>query len=72
VLAALEPLVGDGITLADLHLGAMIAYFVQAPEGRHALSRYPRLSQWWVRLSARPSFAATEPGLPGAPEAQSR
>src|SRR3954451_24552670 len=30
VLAALEPLVCDGLTLADLHLGAMVAYFVQA------------------------------------------
>ncbi|HEY4168932.1 MAG TPA: glutathione S-transferase family protein [Reyranella sp.] len=72
MLAALEPLVGDGVTLADLHLGAMIAYFVQAPEGRQALPHYPRLTAWWARLSARPSFAATEPGLPGAPEAQSR
>ena len=72
VLAALEPLVGDGVTLADLHLGAMIAYFVQAPEGRQALQQYPRLAAWWARLSARPSFAGTEPGLPGAPEGQSR
>ena len=72
VLAALESLVGDGVTLADLHLGAMIAYFVRAPEGRQALQHYPRLSQWWARLSARPSFAATEPGLPDAPEPQSR
>jgi glutathione S-transferase len=72
VLAALEPLVGDGVTLADLHLGAMIAYFVQAPEGRQALQGYPRLAAWWARLAARPSFAATDPGLPGAPEAQSR
>jgi glutathione S-transferase len=72
VLAALESLVSDGVTLADLHLGAMIAYFVRAPEGRQAVQRYPRLSQWWARLSARPSFAATEPGLPDAPEPQSR
>jgi glutathione S-transferase len=72
VLAALEPLVGDGVTLADLHLGAMIAYFVHAPEGRQALQGYPRLAAWWARLAARPSFAATDPGLPGAPEAQSR
>jgi glutathione S-transferase len=76
VLSALEPLVHNdvtvNVTLADLHLGAMIAYFVQAPEGRGALPHYPRLAAWWARLSARPSFAATEPGLPGAPEAQSR
>jgi glutathione S-transferase len=76
VLSALEPLVHNdvtvNVTLADFHLGAMIAYFVQAPEGRQALQHYPRLTAWWARVSARPSFAATEPGLPGAPEAQSR
>lgn len=64
VLAALEPLVGDGVTLADLHLGAMTAYFVQAPEGAALLRRHPRLADWWDRLSARPSFVATDPGLP--------
>jgi|SRR5690349_8991578 glutathione S-transferase len=64
VLAALEPLVGDGLTLADLHLGAMTAYFVLAPEGAAMLARHPRLAAWWRRLSARPSFAATDPGLP--------
>jgi glutathione S-transferase len=64
VLAALEPLVGDGVSLADLHLGAMIAYFALAPEGTALLRQYPRLTAWWQRLSARPSFAATDPGLP--------
>ncbi|HYD07139.1 MAG TPA: glutathione S-transferase family protein [Reyranella sp.] len=64
VLAALEPLVGDGLTLADLHLGAMTAYFVEAPEGATLLRQYPRLQAWWARLSVRPSFAATDPGLP--------
>lgn len=64
VLAALEPLVSDGLTLADLHLGAMMAYFVLAPEGATALSHHPRLAAWWRRISARPSFAATDPGLP--------
>ena len=79
VLGALEKLasgeaflVGPGLSLADLHLGAMIAYFVQAPEGQQALQHYPRLAAWWARVSARPSFAATEPGLPDAPEPQSR
>jgi glutathione S-transferase len=64
VLAGLEPLVSAGLTLADLHLGAMVAYFVQAPEGAALLHQYPRLTAWWVRVSARPSFAATDPGLP--------
>ena len=65
VLAALESLIGDGgVTLADLHLGAMMAYFTLAPEGAAALNQYPRLAAWWRRVSARPSFAATDPGLP--------
>src|SRR6478672_1667447 len=65
VLAALEPLVADsGVSLADLHLGAMMAYFVLAPEGARVLRQYPRLAAWWTRVSARPSFAATDPGLP--------
>ena len=64
VLAALEPLVGEELTLADLHLGAMVAYFVLAPEGATLLRHYPKLTRWWERVSARPSFAATDPGLP--------
>jgi glutathione S-transferase len=66
VLAALEPLIGDGRpTLADLHLGAMVAYFVQAPEGATLLRKHERLAAWWATLSARPSMLATDPGLPG-------
>jgi glutathione S-transferase len=68
VLAALEPLVGDGgsPTLADLHLGAMMAYFTLAPEAADLLGKHKRLAAWWARLSARPSLAATDPGLPGS------
>jgi glutathione S-transferase len=71
VLAALEPLIEEGpligegpLSLADLHLGAMMAYFVLAPEGATLLREHPRLTAWWQRISARPSFAATDPGLP--------
>ena len=71
VLAALETLaatdaflVGPNLSLADLHLGAMIAYFAAAPEGAALLQNHPRLAQWWMHLSRRPSFAATDPGLP--------
>lgn len=69
VLGALEKLasgeaflVGPALSLADLHLGAMIAYFVQAPEGAALLAHYPRLSAWWSSVATRPSFAATDPG----------
>ncbi len=68
VLGALEKLAGDeaflvgpAISLADLHLGAMIAYFVQAPEGKAVLPAYPRLARWWRSIAGRPSFAATDP-----------
>ena len=71
VLAALEPLVGEELTLADLHLGAMVAYFVLAPEGATLLRHYPKLTRWWERVSARPSFAETDPGLP-SPEGDRR
>jgi glutathione S-transferase len=68
VLGALEKLasgdaflVGSSVSLADLHLGAMIAYFVQAPEGAAMLPSYPRLATWWATIAARPSFATTDP-----------
>ena len=71
VLDALEALVaadpwltGPDISLADLHLGAMVAYFAQSPRGAELLAARPRHAAWWRRLGARPSFAATEPGLP--------
>ena len=70
-LAALEALaspeaflVGPDLSLADLHLGSMIAYFTAAPEGAAMLDHHPRLAAWWRRLQARPSMSATAPGLP--------
>ncbi|KAF0097053.1 MAG: glutathione S-transferase [Rhodospirillaceae bacterium] len=71
VLDALEALgaadswlTGPDISLADFHLGAMVAYFAQSPRGAELLAERPRLAAWWRRLGARPSVAATEPGLP--------
>jgi glutathione S-transferase len=71
VLAALEDLAsaeafltGPAPSLADFHLGAMIAYFTAAPEGAAMLARHRRLAGWWDRLKVRPSLTATEPGLP--------
>jgi len=72
VLAALESLagggdflVGDRLSLADLHLGAMVAYFTAADEGAAALGDYPKLGSWWGAFRNRKSLAETEPGLPG-------
>jgi glutathione S-transferase len=71
VLAALESLahggdflVGGRLTLADLHLGAMIAYFTAAGEGAEALARYPKLTGWWNAFKGRASLTETEPRLP--------
>jgi glutathione S-transferase len=71
VLGALEDLAspeaflaGRDLSLADLHVGAMVAYFALAPEGAALLENYPRLAVWWATLGRRPSFAATNPGLP--------
>ena len=70
VLAALEALAaepflaGSDLSLADLHVGAMVAYFALAPEGAAMLAKYPRLAAWWGKVSRRASFAATDPGLP--------
>ena len=73
VLAALERLaaggrflVGSSLSLADLHLGAMVDYFTAADEGRAELVRHPRLSQWWGAFSERPSLLRTDPGLPSS------
>jgi glutathione S-transferase len=52
-------LVGDAVTLADLHAAPMIAYFRAAPEGAAALARHPSLSAWWESMRARPSLLAT-------------
>jgi glutathione S-transferase len=57
-------LVGEQLSLADLHLGAMMAYFTAASEGAAMLRSYTKLSRWWLALRERPSLAATDPGLP--------
>ncbi|MES2696729.1 MAG: glutathione S-transferase family protein [Verrucomicrobiota bacterium] len=71
VLDALEALAatdtwltGPDLSLADFHLGAMIAYFAQSARGADLLAARPRLAAWWQRFEARPSVAATDPGLP--------
>ena len=70
VLGALEALVdeawmaGGQMSLADLHLAPMMAYFVAAPEGAAMMRDYPRLARWWGRIRERASMVASDPGLP--------
>lgn len=59
-------LVGPAVSLADFHLGAMMAYFTAAPAGADLLAGHPRLAAWWAHVRRRPSFADTDPGPPKA------
>jgi glutathione S-transferase len=70
-LAALEDLfdaggpfaLGPGLSLADLHLAPMAAYFTRAPEAAALLGDCPRLLRWWDAMRTRPSMAATRSPL---------
>jgi glutathione S-transferase len=71
VLGALEKLAGDGahlagdrLSLADIHLAPMISCFTEDARAAGMLHGYPRLSQWWASMRARPAFLDTKPVLP--------
>ncbi len=61
LMAGEEFIVGPTLTLADLHLGAMLAYFIRPEEGRAMLARHAELNAWFERMAARPRFASTDP-----------
>ena len=52
-------LVGETLSLADLHLAPMIAYGCVIREGRNLLREQPPLLAWWERMTVRPSMIAT-------------
>ena len=54
-------LLGNDLTLADLHAAPIFAYFLKAPEGKAMLADHPELTAWWSAMSARPAFRSTEP-----------
>lgn len=56
-------LAGDMLSLADLHLAPVMAYFTATPEGQGLMPGYPGLARWWAAISARPSMAKTQPQL---------
>jgi glutathione S-transferase len=67
-LTALEALAGPGeflcgkeVSLADLHLAPVFAYFTLIDQGREALALRPRLLTWWRHFCERPSMAKTQP-----------
>lgn len=53
-------LLGEQLTLADLHAAPIIGYFVKVADGRELLARFADISDWYARIAARPSFAKTE------------
>jgi glutathione S-transferase len=55
--------VGPELSLADLHLAPMAAYFTRAGEAAALMSACPRLARWWEAMKARPSLAATRSPL---------
>ena len=52
-------LVGQAISLADLHLYPMLSYFTETPEGIAMLDAFPRLQQWMRLMQLRHSVRAT-------------
>lgn len=56
-------LIGAALTLADLHLAAMLAYGTLAPEGATLVDARPRLARWWSAIKQRPSMRDTRSPL---------
>lgn len=55
-------LLGEQLTLADLHAAPIIAYFLKVAEGRDLLARFVEVWDWYARIADRTSFARTEKG----------
>ena len=53
-------LVGDHVTLADLHLAPIFDYFQDTPESDPILQENPRLRSWWGEMSGRESMKKTQ------------
>jgi len=52
-------LVGQALSLADLHLYPMLSYFIETAEGASMLKTFPRLQQWMRMMQSRRSVRAT-------------
>jgi glutathione S-transferase len=58
-----EYLTGSTLSLADLHLAPIFAYFVSTPECKGILESKPSLNAWWQRMASRDSVTKTQPQL---------
>jgi glutathione S-transferase len=54
-------LCGAELSLADLHVAPVMAYFVGTPEGQDLLGKSPKLKRWWDKFSTRANMAKTAP-----------
>ena len=52
-------LVGDQITLADIHLAPIFDYFQNTPDSEPILNDNPGLNRWWNVMSGRESMHKT-------------
>jgi glutathione S-transferase len=52
---------GETLSLADLYLAPVFAYFTATPESAALLEKHPAIAAWWKTMSTRPSLAKTEP-----------
>ena len=58
-LAEAPFLVGAEMTLADLWVAPIFAYFCLAPSGPALLNSFPKLAAWQAAMATRPSVVAT-------------
>lgn len=56
-------IVGNEISLGDLHLVPVYDYFSQTPEGEKVLANAPNLRRWWSSINQRASVESTRPQL---------
>ncbi|RUV69178.1 glutathione S-transferase family protein, partial [Mesorhizobium sp. M5C.F.Cr.IN.023.01.1.1] len=46
-------LLGEELTLAELHAAPIVGYFVKVAEGRELLTEFPDIQAWWDRIAGR-------------------
>ncbi len=56
-------LVGSDVSLADLFLAPVFAYFTMTPDAQELLQPHAGLRSWWETMSNRPSMQKTQPKL---------
>ena len=63
LLGEQQYMAGRNLSLADLHLAPIFAYFIDTPESKNILEEKPGLRAWWQRIAGRDSMTKTKPQL---------